>query len=251
MSLQEYQEAEGILQDARFVQDLSMRFQNALAACLTEHYGTQFTRVINNDDFLLFVLQTIVAAHPEVPAESNAVCGRHASEPHPEGDHFHDNWFDPTNPHNPRYVGGDALFLQPSPSAREENLREVMANVDQRLPKEDITMSDSHCQNPPQQHTQSPPSPSEGYQTNMASNGNPQMGAQQSFSLARAQIFNQQSGLSTGNRTSESGESSGAQSDNSFASASKKGGKRVPGRYQCTFENCPKKHEPMQKCRLE
>jgi len=255
MSVQEYPEASDILQDSGFVEDLFVRFQSAFVACCTEHYPDRFTRVINNDGFLLFIFQAIAAAHSDARAESNAVCRRHASGPHPEGGHFENNWFHASNPHNSHFAQGNTLFLS-SPSDREEHVMKVIANVDQQLP-EDTIMSDSHYQSQAQQqqHTQPPPSPSESYQTNMASNGNPQiqlMGTQQHFSLAQAQILNPQCpGRSIGNRTSESGESSGAQSDNSLASARKLGGKRAPGRYYCTVEDCPKKDEPMQKCRLE
>jgi len=246
ISVQEHQEAEGILGDSGFIQDLFLRFQNALAACCQERYGNRFTRVINDDDFLLLILQGIAAAHSDVRAGSNTLCRRHACQPHPEGGHFENNWFHPNNPHNSSFAEGNPLFLS-SPSDREDNVLKLIADVDQQLP-EDTIMSDSHCQNQPQQqHTQSPPSPSESYQTNMASKGSPQiqqMGTQQPFSLAQALILNQQSfGRRTGSTAAESGGSSDAQCKNSA-------GKRVRGRYYCTVKDCPKKDEPMQKCRL-
>ncbi|CUS09175.1 unnamed protein product [Tuber aestivum] len=257
MSCQEYQEVEAILRNSKFVQDLFLRFQNVLDVCLKAHYGNQFTRVINNDDFLLLLLQAIVAAHSDAPAESNAVCRRHTGEPHHEDRYFQDNYRDPCNPFSPDFARLDTLFLhdedRPSPSARAENVQQVIAIVDQQLP-EDTAMSDPHSQSQPQQlQTQPPSSSPQLYQTNTASGGNPQtQQMQQRFCLAQAEIFSPQNPRQSAmNHTSDSGESSGAQSDNSFASARKPGGKRVAGRYRCPVEDCPKRHEYMQKCRLD
>ncbi|PWW76972.1 hypothetical protein C7212DRAFT_188143 [Tuber magnatum] len=255
MSCQEYQKIQVIIQNPKFVQDLFLRFQNGLDSCCKMHYGNQFTRVINNDDFLLLLLQAIVAAHSDAPEESNAVCPRHTGEPHSEGGYFQESWHHPYNPLNPELARLDTLFLhdmdRPSPTSRAEIVQQVIANVDQQLP-EDTAMSEPHSENQPQQQAQPPPSP-QIYQTNTASGGNlqTQQMRQQPFSLAQAGIFNPQNPRrSAGNHTSDSGESSGTQSDNSFASR-RPGGKRVPGRYRCPVEDCPKRNEDMQKCRLD
>ena len=255
MSGEGYQEVVAALENCAFVHDLFQRFQNDLDTCCKTHYGSTFTRVINNDGFLLWFLQAIVAAHSNAPAESNAVCRRHTGELHTEGGYFEDNWCPPQNPIDPESARLSVLFHDVSYLSREENVRKAIEVVDQQLPeREDTTMSDPHGQNqPPQQHTQLPPSSPERYQANTASSGNPQtqqMRTQQTFCLAQANILNRQSPGQFAGNTSESGESSGAQSDNSFASG-RKNGKRVAGRYYCTVEDCPKKDEPMQKCRLE
>ena len=256
MSGEEYQEVEAVLENRAFVQDLFQRFQSGLDACCKEHYDKKFTRVINNDAFLLLFLQAIVAAHSTTLVESSAICRRHTGEPDIEGRFFKDGWYPTQNPIDPESARLSVLFHDVGDLSREENVRKAIEHVDQQLPeREDTTMSDFPGQNQPQQqYTQLPLSSSESYQTNTASNGNPQtqqMRTQQHFCLAQAEIFNRQSpGQSAGNHTSESGESSGAQSDNSFASG-RKNGKRVAGRYYCPVEDCPKKDEPMQKCRLE
>ncbi|KAG0641270.1 hypothetical protein HOY80DRAFT_1039535 [Tuber brumale] len=253
MSCQEYQEVEAILRDPAYSQDLFHCFQKVLDERLKSRYDNKFTRVINNDDFFFLLLRDMVAVHSDGQAEINA------GEPHTEGQYFEENWHSTLNRPNPELARLNTLFLGgmdcSSSISRAESVQQVIANVEQQLPEEDATMSDPHIQNQvlQQQQAQPPASPSpEIYGTNTVHSQNQRMGAQQPFSLARAEVFSQGNARhSAGNPTSDSGESSGAQSDISSTSGRKPGGKRVAGRWTCNVDGCPKRGELMQKCRLD
>jgi len=91
------------------------------------------TRVISNDGFLLWFLQAIVAAHSNAPAESNAVCRRHAGELHTEGRYFEDNWCPPQNPIDPESARLSALFHDVGNLSREENVRKAIEVCGSRI----------------------------------------------------------------------------------------------------------------------
>ncbi|CAZ80487.1 unnamed protein product [Tuber melanosporum] len=252
MSCHEYQEVGAILRDPGYTQDLFHCFQKVLDERLKSRYGNKFTGVINDDDSFLLLLRDMVAAHSDAQAESSAICPRHTGEQHTEGQYFEENWPSTLNPPNPELARLNTLFFGSvdcsSSLSRAESVQQAIANVDQQLP-EDTTMSDSHSQNQLQQQAQPPASPPpEMHGTNTAHPQNQQMGTQQLFS----QVFGQKNARQpTGNHTSDSGESSGAQSDISFTSSRKPSGKRVAGRWACPVEDCPKRGELMQKCRLD
>ena len=112
----------------------------------------------------------IVVVHSNAPAESNAICRRHAGELHTEGGYFGDNWSPPQNPIDPSSARSSVSFHDVGDLSREEQVRRAIEVVDQQSPKrENTTMSNFHGQNQPQQqHTQLPPSSSsssESYQT--------------------------------------------------------------------------------------
>ncbi|RPA97025.1 hypothetical protein L873DRAFT_1692616 [Choiromyces venosus 120613-1] len=258
MSYEQYPELENLIQDPEFVQDLFFNLQSAIGRCCKERYGDQYARVINNAGFLLQLFRALAAVHSNIPAENSAGCPRLVGEQHNEGEFFQASYSNPQDPYNPQASILDTLYPQDgmdhrSPT-RVELAQQAIADLERQL-SEDTAMSGTHQLQQQQHHTQPPSSSPEIYQPGITSASNPQteqMSAQQHFSLSQARLLNGQNPRQSAmNPTSDSGDSSGTSSDLSLAGVRKQGPKRTAGRYFCPVEDCPKRGESMQKCRLE